>query len=130
MGKRINDRAEWIEYKGKRMIFFDYSNLSGPEYVNQIERNVDDVGKISRQHGKKSLLLFVDITDSVVVPNTMSAFKQGAKELEPYLTATGVIGASGGKRTLVNIVASFSKLNTRAFVTEQDAKEWLLTYTD
>ena len=63
MGRRINDRAEWIEFKGTSMIFFDYSKLKGDEYISQIKRNVEDVERIGKEHGGRGILLFVDITD-------------------------------------------------------------------
>ena len=126
MADRINERAEWIFYNGTRIIFLDYRGLRDKEYVDEIKRTERDLLDIGKKEGKRSLLLLVDINDTVISPDVVTAFKNVASVVEPYSLATAVLGIYGVRKMLLDIVRKFSNMIIRGFDTEQEAKGWLV----
>ena len=130
MAERINERAEWIVYNGIRIIFQDYHGLGDEAFVAEIKRTEKDLFDIGKREGERSLLILVDINDTVIKPDVMNAFKSVASVLEPYTVATAILGVYGVRKMLLDIVRTFSNMNLKAFDTEQEAKEWLVAHSD
>ena len=126
MTEKINERLEWVIHKGTRIVFEDFRGLSDEEYIRQIEQNEADLVEIGPQEEDPSLLLYADITDSVIKSAVMDKFKQLAATLVPHTIGCTVLEITGVRKILMDIVRTFSSVNLRGFDTEEECKDRLV----
>jgi hypothetical protein len=117
--------AQFIEFKGKEIYYVDYSGIKTNEDFLTVIRQTNTFREKIKAEGKKDLLLLVDITGSFVYGEVLSEIKKAGKITKEITSKEAVVGITGGKKILLNIVKSFSNMNIKVFDTVEDAKEWL-----
>ncbi len=115
------NRVSWIEYKGKKILFTDYSNATPDDIIETAKESVS----ASLTQEKKSILQVVDVTNATYDRNSWQILRQGAKETEPYSKASAVLGVDAAKKFFLAVTKMVSKRNIKAFDTMEEAKEWL-----
>ncbi len=116
----MNERIKWLDHNGHKILFVDYNNLKGEEYVNLIGEH----DEIIIASGKTELLTMMNFTDSKMNNET----KARATEL-----------ISNAKKANISLkIAAFGiygvqKLFANAVVrdiyfagSEEKAKDWLI----
>ncbi len=122
----MNERFKIITRSNKKICISNYNNLSGNEYVDIIwETNQYCIDEYEKD--KIPLLLLSDVTDSLASKEVVSTFKAVAKKIKPYAKKSAIIGITTVQRILLNAVNKFSALQTKAFETEKEAIEWLVS---
>ena len=119
----IQKRVKWIEYKGKEILHDDYTNLQGEELVHTIEILTNHL----MESGKKEILLLIDLNDSYTNKEVVNAFTEAGKRVRPIVKRTAVLGITGVKKVLLNVVNKLSSIDANPFSTEEEAKEWLIS---
>ena len=114
---------KWITYKGKEILIHDYTNL----LPKQIGPLVEAVAHITFETGKKNLLVIVDISNSYGNKEDVNAFKTAGKVYRLIVKKTAVLGITGLKKILINVVSKFSKIDAKQFNSIEEAKEWLVS---
>lgn len=120
-----NQRQSWIDYKGYRILFSDYSRLEGQQFVDQIVTN----DRFTLQEGKKSkrkLLLLTDFTEALGGKEVLFQLRATLNQIAPYILASAVTGVEGIKKHMLNFINVGALFKTRAFSDVEEAKEWLL----
>jgi hypothetical protein len=115
-------RMKWITYQGKEILLDDYSNIYPEQFPPLIKRIIE----LTFESGKKDILLIVDVTGAYANKEAVSAFVESGKESKPLLQKTAVVGITGVKKILLNVVNKFSGLSAKAVSTMEEAKEWLI----
>ena len=115
-------RMIWMTYKGKKILYNDYRNLQGSE----IPDILDAILSLTLKSGEKGYLNLVDVRDSYANKETIDAFNKGAKAVKDITDKTAVLGITGVKKILLNVVNKFSNMGAKAFDTIEEAKEWLV----
>jgi len=123
MGDLVEERVKWIEYKGKDILDYDYTNLQGDEFVETIKVLTDHLMNI----GKEDILLLLDLTNSFTNKAVVNAFTEAGKRVRPVVKKTAVLGITGVKKVLLNVVNKLSSIDANPFSTKEDAKEWLIS---
>jgi len=126
MAKRTRGLQQ-IHHKGKEMFFSDYGDLGGQEFIDVMRRNVDECIDLVKRSGRRDILLLNDVTDAVVTPRVFGVMKELVTKMKPYTRARAVVGVTGAKKQLLQIANKFSGVETEAFATVEEAKEWLAT---
>lgn len=72
-----------------------------------------------------SVLLLVDMRNTVASGPAVELFKESSKLTASHVKKQAVIGISGFKRFLADVVARFSGQGMRLFDTEAEAMDWL-----
>ena len=127
MFDRINERLRWITHKGNRILFHDFSGLGSDELADQVRQNEQDAVRIGKNEAQL-LLVLTDVTDSVIYPASMEALKQLAENAKPYVKASAVIGVTGARRTLLEVVRRFSRRDITSFDSKDEALDWLVKH--
>ena len=122
MNDIIEERIKWINYKGKEILLDDYTNLQG-DYVEIIEALTNHL----INSGKKEILLLIDLNNSYTNKAVVNAFTEAGKRVRPVVKRTAVLGITGVKKVLLNVVNKLSSIDANPFSTEEDAKEWLIS---
>ncbi len=123
MDEIVEKRVKWIEYKGVEIMINDYTNLSGEEFIKTIQTLTENFVSLD----KKDALLLIDIRDSYTNKDIVEAFNIGGKAIKPFTKKTAVLGVTGVKKILLNVVNKLSNIGAKPFTTEEEAKDWLIS---
>jgi len=121
----MTERAGVIEYEGVKILYSDYSDLAGQEFIDLIWENNKKFLDRPPEELKDSLVL-LDITKSTVSRSAVKAFEESGKMVHPHQKALAVIGVVGLKRVFVDFLSRITHINARIFTTAQDALDWLV----
>ncbi|MBN2149779.1 MAG: hypothetical protein JW726_20495 [Anaerolineales bacterium] len=122
----MDERIRWIQYKGKRILFVDGSEIREEDkFLRLLEEAEAQI--ISQPKGHQYLTLFYS-------PNSMvsKAITDRAKQIFPNAKAAGIlvgptawVGSSGFQRAVVSTMQYFIK-EIHIADSIEDAKEWLI----
>lgn len=86
------DRVRWIEHKGKRILYEDFSGLQDPEEIYEVTDT--STALICKQPGVPVLLL-TDVTGARYNPAVVNQLKENTKLTTPYMKAYVTWGSRG-----------------------------------
>ncbi len=117
-------RLEWIDYKGKKILYSDCSNLKTEEANRkQLEIQMDTIAK-----SKEPVLLLVNVEGSVMTPANTEYTKKRLQELGKKVKKSALVGVTGFKPVIVEgIGRAAGDLNQAMFATLDEAKDWLIS---
>ncbi len=115
-------QSAWETYKGKKIFFAKYGHLTPEVYRAEI----DAVEKEMLAQPRNSVLLLVDTVGLLISPEALNLAKNVALHSQPYVIKTAILGMSGARKTLLDIVAKFSGMKVEAFDTADQARDWLV----
>jgi hypothetical protein len=118
--------VQFITFKGKEIYFVDYSHIKSNEEFLAIIKGTNAFREKVKSEGKHDLLMLVDITGSFVYGEVLDEIKKAGKFTKEITRKEAVVGVTGGKKILLQIVQIFTKMNFKVFDTVEDAKEWLV----
>lgn len=116
-------KSRWTTWKDARIFYCDFAGFRGDLRALRAEVNAADREICSQPKG--TALLLVDVSDTVASAAVVDLFKESAKLTHGYVDRQAVIGLSGFKRFLADVVARFSGQSMRLFDNETDAMDWL-----
>ena len=126
----MSERIQWIEYKGKRILFVDYSKLREEEpYLKAIEEMEAEVLK---QPKGTIILTLIDFTGSIAT----TAITERSKKMTAAAKAAGIpdsptvlVGIAGFKKSIVQAM-QFFRPDIHLADSVEAAKDWLVKQVD
>jgi hypothetical protein len=118
----VQNRWRWDNYKGKKILINDYSNLLNEEILQLIKDNTLRYAAEQTQ----DILLLVDVTNCPFDKNIATDLKKIANFIQPKVKKSACIGVTGLQKVILDGVNHFSKLGIKPFPSEEQAKEWLV----
>jgi len=115
---------QWIEHRGKAILFADYSGINGSDLANVVNANQAAIIGMGKA-GKSDLLVLTDVSNCLADDEAIEAFKSIAVAMRPYTRGSAIVGISGLRKFALEIVNLFSKLETKPLDTVEKAKDWL-----
>ncbi len=123
----MEERAYFKEYKGKVIYCVNYSDLKNEKKFLGIIEQTSIFRKENIENKEKgSQLMLVNIQDSFVLGDVFKELKTVGAKTAPFLKKQAIVGISGGKRTFLNLYNFFIRREMKAFVTIEEALEWLI----
>ena len=117
-------RSKWIEHKGKKIFFQDFSNLYYD--TEAIKRELEQVQAEVLTHPKDSLLILSDFRGTNITSELMPIMNEASAKTKDHAHKTAVLGVTGIKRALADLLTSFTGQKLKYFNTEYAAKDWLI----
>ena len=117
-------QSRWRTWKGQELMHLDYSGFKND--FDALRREVTEADSIIVRQRLASVLVLIDLRDTVASSAVVNMFKQSAPQTSPYIRRHALIGVTGMKRFLAETVARIAGRRMRAFDTEEAAFEWLL----
>lgn len=115
-----------ISHKGKDIAYLDYRNLKKPsDFKIKVGETLERT-KYYYENNIKDILVLTDLTGSFIFGDAPKYLKESTKLGKPFVKKSAVIGISGTKRVLLNMINVFSGYRTKAFSTIEEAKDWLV----
>ena len=116
------ERMKWLTYKGHEILLDDYSNLKPDVFLPLINVVTD----LTFKSGKENILLIVDVSNSYANKEIIAEFNVSGKRSKSLLKKTAVLGITGVKKILLNVVNRFTGLDAKAFSSLEEAQDWLI----
>jgi hypothetical protein len=117
-------RSKWIEHKGKEIFYQDFSNLHYD--VEAIKQELEQVQTEVLGHPKDSLLILSDFRGTNITAEIMPIMNDASAKTKDHVHKTAVLGVTGIKRVLADLLTSFTGQQLKYFSTEYAAKDWLI----
>jgi hypothetical protein len=115
-------KSYWISHQNKKIFYARYDNLS----LEDLQQEMSAAAKEVNQHAPDSVLLLINTTGTIISPAALNLFKDTATATKKQIHKTAVLGVTGARRTMLDIVVKFSGMNVVPFEDEQQAKTWLI----
>ncbi len=117
-------RSKWIEYKGKRIFYQDFSR----HFFNYqaVKEELVEVQAIVIEEARNSLLVLADFTDTAIAGDLMPALNASSTLTKDHIYKTAIIGVTGIKKRLADMLSKLTGQPLKYFETELEAKEWLI----
>ena len=113
----MSDRVTWIEHKGARILYADYSGLSGEEYISVIEAFKNQLA----QQTPGSVATLTNVTDSRVSEEVKDKFRELTEQTAGISKAAATIGVTGFKKA----IAVLMRRDLYWADSLEEAKDWL-----
>ena len=114
--------VKYIQYKGKKILFCDFSNMTGDEGI----ATLDEEAREMRTWTQKGLIL-CDYSNSKASTGFMShAKKLGQEVFAPMTHKAAAVGFTSLQTIFLQAYNTFTKDKLVPFATEEEAKEWLI----
>ncbi len=116
-------RSQWIEYKGKKIFYQDFSKLFYNSTAAKAE--LAEVQKIVKAQPQGSVLILTDMRDTNVGSDLLPAMNAASAATKAYVRKTAVLGVTGAKRKLADLLTSLTGQPLKYFDDMESAKDWL-----
>lgn len=117
-------RSQWIDYKGKKIFYQDFSK----HFFNSsaVKAELDEVQKIVKAQPKNSVLVLTDMRDTNVGSDLLPAMNAASAATKDYVRKTAVLGVTGVKRKLADLLTALTGQPLKYFDDMETAKDWLV----
>jgi hypothetical protein len=114
--------VNWIEHKGKRILYMDYAYSKYADVAKAIE----DTKALVKKEQPSSILGIVDVRESPFNREISNAIKELAEHNKPYIKTSVVVGVEGIKKVIFGAVVKFTgRKNLLLKDTIEEAKDFL-----
>lgn len=116
-------RSQWIEYQGKKIFYQDFSKL----FYNSaaVKAELTEVQEIVKAQPAESVLVLTDLRDTNVGSDLLPAMNAASNATKAYVKKTAVLGVSGVKRKLADLLTAVTGQPLKYFDDIESAKRWL-----
>ena len=117
-------QSKWIERDGRRVMYLNYSGFKSSTAALRAEIEAADAEVCRQPPG--SVLAVANLTDTTASSAAVELFKQSSARTKPHIDKLALLGITGLKRFLAEMVARVTGREMRIFDREADAIAWLL----
>lgn len=116
-------RSEWIEHNSKKIFYQDFSKLF--YNADAVKAELNEVQEIVKAQPKGSLLILTDLRDTNIGSDLLPAMNAASTATKDYVRKTAVLGVTGVKRKLADLLSSLTGQPLKYFDDIESAKRWL-----
>ena len=116
-------RSKWIEHNSKPIFFQDFSNL----FYNAaaVTKELEEVQEIVKAQPPSSALVLSDFRNTNIGRELLPIMNKSSAETKDFVKRTAVLGVTGVKRALADLLTQLTGQPLKYFDDELSAKEWL-----
>ncbi|MBV6394609.1 MAG: hypothetical protein HFACDABA_00175 [Anaerolineales bacterium] len=116
-------KSKWIEYNGKKIFFQDFANhFHNAEAVKQ---ELEQVQAIVKAEPPNSVLVLSDFRNTSIGRELLPIMNAASAATKKYVKRTAVLGVTGIKRVLADMLSQMTGQPLKYFDEEFEAKDWL-----
>ncbi len=117
-------RSNWIEHKGKKIFYQDFSR----QFYNSaaVKAELEEVQKVVIAQPRDSVLVLSDFRDTSVGSDLLSSMNTASTATKDYVHKTAVLGVTGMKRKLADLLTALTGQQLKYFDDIEAAKNWLI----
>jgi hypothetical protein len=116
-------RSKWIEYNGKKIFFQDFAN----HFYNSsaVKQELEEVQSVVMTQPPRSVLALSDFRNTNIGSDLLPVMNASSAATKAFVRRTAVLGVTGIKRTLADLLTQVTGQPLKYFDEELEAKEWL-----
>jgi hypothetical protein len=118
----VNDRIQFINYDGKKILLVDFSGCPANE-VEEIARAVPEYVTVNPPG---SVLVLTDFTGAAFDRDALLAMKETAVFDKPFVKKSALIGTEDLPVSFYDELKSYSRRELLTFKTREEALAWLV----
>lgn len=117
-------KSTWIEYKGKKIFFQDFSK----NFYNSaaVKAELEEVQKIVKAQPADSVLVLTDMRDTNIGSDLLPVMNAASSATKSHVHKTAVLGVTGMKRKLADLLTALTGQPLKYFDDIEAAKHWLV----
>ena len=117
-------KSTWIEYKGKKIFFQDFSK----NFYNSaaVKAELEEVQKIVKAQPANSALVLTDMRDTNIGSDLLPIMNAASSATKAHVHKTAVLGVTGMKRKLADLLTALTGQPLKYFDDIEAAKHWLV----
>src|SRR6266496_3580181 len=112
--------STWIEHKGKKIFYQDFSRHFYQSAA--VKAELAEVQKVVTAQPQDSVLVLSDFRDTNVGNDLLSAMNAASAATKTYVHKTAVLGVTGMKRKLADILTALTGQQLKYFDDMESAK--------
>ena len=116
-------RSRWIEHRGRRIFYQDFSNLL--YNADAVLEELALVQQVVRAEPLDSVLVLSDFRETHIGSKVLKPMDEASVATKSHVHKAAVLGITGMKRTLADMLTAITGQPLRYFNNEEDAKNWL-----
>lgn len=116
-------RSKWIEFNEKKIFFQDFSNML--YHSELVKKELEEVQVVVKAEPAQSVLVLSDFRNTQVGSDLIPLLDAASRSTSGHVARTAVLGVTGGKRILADLLTRITGQPLQYFDDEQAAKEWL-----
>ena len=116
-------RSKWIEHKGKRILYQDFSNQLYNSSV--VLDELSQVQQIVLAEPMDSVCVLSDFRDTHIGSTLLKPMDEASARTKAHVHKTAVLGVTGMKRKLADMLTAITGQPLKYFDDEEAAKDWL-----
>ena len=117
-------RSNWIEYKGKKIFYQDFSKHFYNSAV--VKAELVEVQKVVVAEPLNSVLVLSDMRDTNIGSDLLPAMNAASSATKNHIRKTAVLGVAGMKRKLADLLTALTGQPLKYFDDIESAKDWLI----
>lgn len=117
-------KSRWIEHKGIKIFYQDFSNNFYNEKAVLDELN--QVQEIVLKEPERSILVLSNFSNTEITTTLMPSLNESSSKTNSRVRKTAVLGIAGVKRVLGDLLSKITGQELMYFTNELDAKDWLI----
>mgnify|MGYP001163340670 CR=1 FL=1 len=116
-------KSRWIEHKGKKILYQDFSN----NFFNEkaVMEELKAVQEIVLGEPDKSVLVLSNFSNTEITTTLMPILNESSSKTQAHVRKTAVLGVTGIKRALGDLLSRITGQELMYFTNELEAKDWL-----
>lgn len=116
-------KSKWIEYNGKKIFHQDFSHFFFNE--KSVVEELKQVQEVVLSQPESSVLVLSDFSNTEITTNLMPLLNESSNRTKSHVRKTAVVGVSGIKCALGDLLSRITGQELMYFDKEADAKDWL-----
>lgn len=117
-------KSHWIEHKGKRIFFADYSGFGTDSEA--LRQEVEEAVSVIAAEPEKSVLVLSSLEGTVESTTNMRIIRQIVPRANRSVRKRALLGFSGSRRILLTLFANvLGDTRVAAFDSREEALDWL-----
>jgi RNA recognition motif-containing protein len=121
-----NKNINIIKYKGKEILYVDFSNKASVRNKEEILNTIDEAKKIIKMYAPNSCLIITNLTKTGFDKEISEAFKNYSKHNTPFVKASALIGIAGMQKLFLDFIRKVTRRNFYLTNDLDKAKEWVI----
>jgi hypothetical protein len=118
-------KSHWIEHKGKRIFYADYSNFGGDSVA--VEEELKEASALFATEPDKSMLVLVNLKDSLPTYTNLGVLRKYVPDNNRAIRKRAVIGLSLTYKVFMTTFANaLGHTRVQTFDSQEDALDWLV----
>ncbi len=117
-------RSYWVEHKGRKIVFVDFSNTD----IDGVKEAIAQAKPIIAGEPPHSVLCLVETHGSKFSMDVSQAVKDFTMHNKPYIKMTAIVGVDGLQKVILNSVIVFTRrTNLVVKASRQEALDFLVS---